>query len=101
MQLYKIGDVCVGCNFTELAARFNGVECTIEGNIQEQEGYNFSGILCKLNGYLVEWADGAQYIVSQENLRLKRPPEELSSWDRVMEICGYNPTISPKTLEPA
>lgn len=93
--IYKVGDVCVGRGF-RLGARdshFNGMECEIVRDFGTYEVTIYkTAIEARFdNSYRVKWVNGEETITPEKNLKLKRHPEELSSWKIIGELLGYNP----------
>lgn len=89
--MYKVGDICIGVNFVN-QTHFNGMECVIKhGNKERTVRHYVTGKLYKEYGYLVEWENGERCSVAEYKLKLKRPPEEPSSWEKIKELCGFHP----------
>jgi hypothetical protein len=90
--LYKVGDICIGVGFVAPHAAFNGMECEIIAPLANRTGTSLiDGSPCQNWAYTVRWADGRELHVIEKRLRLKRPPEEKSSWEEIERICGFHP----------
>lgn len=94
---FEIGEIAIGQNFTR-SPEYNGLELKVVDNYGEHvcrggvNGFPFGPI--KLMGYGVEDGDGEIFYVPSNRLRKKKPPEELTSWDKIEEICGWSPYVN-------
>lgn len=87
---FKVGDICVGQNFTNAVAR-NGMECTIIGGLEWrtwQDGGS-SGVDML---YLVEWDDGEISGQPHYQLRRKQPPKREIDTVVAWGDCAWRPT---------
>ena len=72
--IFKVGDICVGCNFV-IDTELNGEECRILEGLQWREGiHQKTGEILKGWKYKVEWGDGTIMHVYPNNLK-QNPPK--------------------------
>lgn len=83
----KMGDICIAQNF-HIHVRYNGMECEVISDLIDiiKDG-EFFGL-----GYIVKFSDNDRKQVRVFNLRHKKPPEDLSTWEEFENLCGFNPS---------
>lgn len=94
MAKFEVGEIAVGHNF-KISTHLNGEDLLIVGGYYSYKCDSLNGVPCTpylLTGYKVKHPDGGTSVVKESNLRKKHPPQELSSWENIQEITGWNPT---------
>lgn len=74
-----------------LFPHFEGLECTILTKAFADEDGDIVHEI-EIQGYGRTLHDGRKFTIGPEFLRKKKPPQELSTWEAVQKITGWNPT---------
>lgn len=88
MDKFEVGEIVI---FTPSSTchsgliKYTGEECTVD----LPYGSHISG---KYVYYGVIFSDGKEIWTAQHTLRKKKPPQELTTWESVQKITGWNPT---------
>jgi len=90
MDKFQIGEIVIGQGFTYNPER-NGMECEIiEGVLIRRVRWK-GGREGEELTYLVKWPDGELTAQEPHQLRKKKHPQDLSSWEAVQEQTGWSP----------
>ena len=85
MAKFKVGEIAVIVD--SVFHEFIGAECVILG---PAENWDDADYIVGINADTSKYNDG-QWVTSEKNLRKKKPPEELSTWEEVQAITNWNP----------
>ena len=93
MDKFEVGEIAIGQNFIN-STLLNGTEMEIIGKLDKYPISTLNGFPCDLYilyGYRVRKPGGAISCIDPQNLRKKKPPEELSTWEEIEEEFNWNP----------